>query len=320
MGRPALVTAVAPRSDLPDIHGLIVVDKPAGWTSHDIVARVRRLVGMKRVGHGGTLDPFATGVVVVAVGRATRVLQYIQDSDKRYLAHVVLGAETDTLDVDGEVVNRYSGESLPTRQDVEAALTAFTGDIEQVPPAYSAIKVQGRRLYERARAGETVVAPTRNVRIDAIDLLDFEPPDLLLDISCGKGTYIRSIARDLGARLGCGAYCHGLRRIRNGAFSIADAWTLDELAALELRECWPEVATHPDRAVANLDAVILSGDQAEAWYHGRSVDPVTIDARPWPALLRVYTLDGHFAGIGHHQGGGTLRPAFVFSASEEGQA
>ncbi|HMM40770.1 MAG TPA: tRNA pseudouridine(55) synthase TruB [Thermomicrobiales bacterium] len=314
------MATVAPRSDLPDIHGLIVVDKPAGWTSHDVVARVRRLTGMKRVGHGGTLDPFATGVVVVAVGRATRVLQYIQDSDKRYLAHVVLGAETDTLDVDGEVVSRNRGESLPAREDVEAALAHFTGEIEQVPPAYSAIKVQGRRLYERARAGEAVVAPTRIVRIDAIDVLDFEPPDLLLDISCGKGTYIRSIARDLGARLGSGAYCHGLRRIRNGAFTVADAWTLDELDAIDLRGRWPEVATHPDRAVANLDAIILDGDQTEAWYHGRSVDPVTIDARPWPALLRVYTPDGRFAGIGRHQDDGALRPAFVFSASEEGQA
>lgn len=311
---------MAPRSDLPDIHGLIVVDKPAGWTSHDVVARVRRLTGMKRVGHGGTLDPFATGVVVVAVGRATRVLQYIQDSDKRYLAHVALGAETDTFDVDGEVVNRYRGESLPTRQDVEAALTEFIGEIEQVPPAYSAIKIQGRRLYERARAGEAVVAPTRIVRVEAIDLLDFEPPDLLLDISCGKGTYIRSIARDLGARLGSGAYCHGLRRIRNGAFTIVDAWTLDELAAIDLRERWPEVATHPDRAVANLDAVILGSDQTEAWYHGRSVDPAIPGARPWPALLRVYMPDGRFAGIGRHQEDGALWPTFVFSASEEGQA
>ncbi len=312
--------AVAGRADPPSLHGLIVVDKPAGWTSHDVVARVRRLVGMKRVGHGGTLDPFATGVVIVAVGRATRLLQYVQDSSKRYLAHVVLGAGTDTFDVDGDVVSRWRGSAFPDREALEATLADFVGEIEQVPPAYSAIKVQGRKLYERARAGEDVEPPTRRVRIDAIEILDFEPPDLLLDISCGKGTYIRSIARDIGDRLGCSAYCHGLRRIRNGPFTVADAWTLDELAALDLRDRWPDVATHPDRAVADLDAIVLDGVRTAAWYHGRSVDHGASGTLPTHAAVRVYSADGRFVGIGSLDEDGTVRPTFVFSASEGGQA
>lgn len=275
---------------------------------------------MKRVGHGGTLDPFATGIVVVAVGRATRLLQYVQDSGKRYLAHVVLGANTDTLDVDGEVTARWTGDALPERDAIEAILAGFIGEIEQIPPAYSAIRVQGRRLYERARAGEEVEAPTRIVRIDAIDILEYDPPDLLLDISCGKGTYIRSIARDIGSHLGCGAYCHALRRIRNGAFTIADAWSLDDLAKMDLREQWPAVAIHPDRAVASLDAIVLGGPQIDAWYHGRSVDLGAHAGESRPAPARVYTADGKFAGIGREAENGILRPAFVFAASEEAQA
>lgn len=310
---------MATRTDLPDLHGLLVVDKPAGWTSHDVVARVRRLAGMKRVGHGGTLDPFATGLVVVAIGRATRLLQYVQDSDKRYLAHVVLGAETDTLDVDGEVTTRWLGSAYPRRDAIDAALDGMIGEIDQIPPAYSAIRIQGRRLYERARAGESVVAPTRTVRIMAIDLLDYDPPDVLLDISCGKGTYIRSIARDLGVALGCGAYCHGLRRIVNGPFSIADAWSLDDLAAMDLREQWPAVATHPDRAVASLDAVVLGVAQSEAWYHGRLVALEATSGRSAPATIRVYAADGRFAGIGRIDADGGIRPTFVFAAGEEGK-
>ena len=295
------------------------MDKPPGWTSHDVVARIRRLAGMKRVGHGGTLDPFATGVVVVAVGRATRLLQYVQNSDKRYLVHAVMGVATDTRDIDGDVVGRHAGPDLPNRTDIESALANVVGNIEQVPPAYSAIKVQGRRLYERARAGEVVEPPTRTVRIDAIDVLDYDQPDLLLDVSCGKGTYIRSLVHDLGVSLGCYAYCHGLRRVRNGPFSIADAWTLDELAELDLREQWPDVAIHPDRAVADLETIILGGQATEAWYHGRPVEISVPGSRSEPALVRVYTVDGAFAGIGRIEANATLRPSFVFSAIEKGQ-
>lgn len=308
------------RNRLPDLHGLLIVDKPAGWTSHDVVARVRRLVGMKRVGHGGTLDPFATGVVVVAVGRATRLLQYVQDSDKRYLAHVVLGATTDTLDVDGEVVNRISPPTWPDRADVDHVVSSFIGTIEQLAPAYSAIKVQGRKLYEMARAGETVVAPTRTVRIDAITVLAYDPPDLILDVECGKGTYIRSIARDIGDRLGTGAYCHALRRVRNGAFTTAEAWQLDEMAGLDVRERWADIAVHPDRAVADRAAVVMGEDGTAAWYHGRPAPLGARVVRPDAGTVRVYAADGRFGGIGTLATGGVLRPEFVFVTGEGGSA
>ncbi|MCO5178088.1 MAG: tRNA pseudouridine(55) synthase TruB [Thermomicrobiales bacterium] len=297
-------------------HGFLVIDKAPGWTSHDVVARVRRLVGMKRVGHGGTLDPFATGVVIVAVGRATRLLQYVQDSDKRYLAHVVFGAATDTYDVDGEVTARSDGK-YPSREDIVAALTQFLGEVEQVPPAYSAIKVDGKRLYARARAGEDVVAPTRRVRIDGIIVLSYDPPDLFLDIECGKGTYIRSIAHDLGKQLGCHAYCHGLRRVSSGGFSIDESWTLDELAERDIQDSWTDIALHPDRAVTHLNAAILDSERTASWYHGRSVELRATYPYSGDSLLRVYSVDGRFLGLGRPVDDGCIRPAFVFAADGE---
>ncbi|MDQ3548520.1 MAG: tRNA pseudouridine(55) synthase TruB, partial [Chloroflexota bacterium] len=244
------------QSKLPDLNGLLVIDKPAGMTSHDVVGRVRRLVGMKRVGHGGTLDPFATGILVVAVGRATRMLQYVQDNQKGYRAHVVLGAATDTADVDGVVTQTGERDDWPDRAEVDRVVKTFVGEIEQVPPVYSAIKVGGRKLYEMARAGEHVDVPTRTVTIHAIEIVSCEPPDLVLDMRCGKGTYVRSIARDIGELLGTEAYCHGLRRTNSGPFCLADAWTLDDLAALDVRDEWPQVALHPDAALVDLSAVI----------------------------------------------------------------
>lgn len=307
---------MATATSSPMRHGFLVIDKAPGWTSHDVVARVRRLVGMKRVGHGGTLDPFATGLVIVAVGRATRLLQYVADSDKRYLAHVVLGAATDTYDVDGDVTTRSSA-ALPDLDAIEATLESFVGVIDQVPPAFSAIKVDGKRLYARARAGEDVVAPTRQVRIDAIRVLSYDPPDLYLDIACGKGTYIRSIAHDLGQQLGCHAYCHGLRRISSGGFSIDEAWTLEDLANTDVRERWPDIALHPDRAVHHLCAAILDGERTASWYHGRSVELRASHPYSSDSLLRVYSADGRFVGIGRPVDDGFIRPAFVFAANGE---
>ncbi len=300
----------------PHLHGLIVVDKPAGITSHDVVGRIRRFTGERRVGHAGTLDPFATGLVLVGVGRATRMLQYIQDSDKVYLAHIVLGAETDSCDVDGNVIERTIPERWPTREEVEAALAGMVGSITQIPPIYSAIKVDGQPLYRQARAGKDVTAPPRTVEIHAIELVAWEPPDLVVGIHCGKGTYIRSIARDLGTALGTFGYCHGLRRLAIGQFSTEQAWTLDSLAELDTYENWHEVALHPDMAVLNQPAVVLSEEQRKSWYFGQTV---TIDVATDPAapLLRVYEPAGHFTGLGEMTDEGTLRPVLVFPVIDE---
>ncbi|MGH9174358.1 MAG: tRNA pseudouridine(55) synthase TruB, partial [Vicinamibacterales bacterium] len=301
--------------DLADLNGILVIDKPAGMTSHDVVGRIRRMVGMKRVGHGGTLDPFATGLLVIAVGRATRMLQHVQDSDKGYRAHVVLGASTDTADVDGVLLTSSSRDEWPAVDDLRSVLGAFVGRIDQTPPAFSAIKIGGRKLYEMARAGEPIDVPTRAVTIHAIDIVSYDPPDLFLDIHCGKGTYVRALARDIGERLGTAAYCHALRRTNSGRFCLADAWTLDELAAIDIREQWPAVALHPDASLASLPAVVLGRHDRLEWYHGR---PASI-VRPTDAphgVVRAYGDDGRFLGIGNWSEA-TLKPTLVIPQAGE---
>lgn len=300
----------------PHLHGLLVVDKPAGITSHDVVARIRRFTGERRVGHAGTLDPFATGIVLVGVGRATRMMQYVQDADKVYLAHIVLGAETDSCDVDGQVVERMVSDSWPEQEQIDTTLAGMIGTIIQIPPVYSAIKVDGQPLYRQARAGKDVSAPPRTVEIHDIELVSWEPPDLVIGIHCGKGTYIRSIARDLGTALGTFGYCHGLRRLAIGHFGIEQAWTLDELAELDVLENWNDVALHPDMGVLGEPAIVLSEGQRKSWYFGQTV---TIGgATDGPAsLVRVYEPNGHFTGLGELTDEGTLRPALVFPVMDE---
>jgi tRNA pseudouridine55 synthase len=304
------------RSDLPPLTGLLAIDKPAGLTSHDVVARVRRLTGMQRVGHAGTLDPFATGVLVVAVGQATRLLQFIQERDKSYRAHIVLGVETDTLDVEGTVTARSTPARWPELPEVARAAAELTGHVRQVPPVYSAIKVDGRKLYERARQGEQVEAPAREVVIHAVDVRAYEPPEVVIDVSCGTGTYIRSLARDLGDRLGTGAYCHALCRTSSGSFDLAQCWTLDELAEIDVRERWPELAIHPDRALRGTPAVVLGGRDSDAWCHGLPVNLANSGTSTYD-VVRAYAEDGAFLGVGRIDAGHALRPARVMSASRE---
>ncbi len=211
------------------MHGFLNIDKPAGMTSHDVVARIRRAAQQKRVGHAGTLDPAATGVLVVALGNATRLIEYVQDAtSKRYLATVRLGVTTTTDDAEGEVLATAAVPPLD-QAALERALTSLRGEIMQVPPMYSALHHQGRRLHELARAGIVVERAARPVTIERLELLDWSAPLLTLDIMCSKGTYIRSLARDLGDSLGCGAHLQALRRTMVGTFLIGDAIPLDML-------------------------------------------------------------------------------------------
>jgi len=211
------------------LHGFLNIDKPAGMTSHDVVAQIRRAARQKRVGHAGTLDPAATGVLVVALGNATRLIEYVQDAtSKRYLATVCLGTTTATDDAEGGVVATAAVPPLD-RAAIEQALEPFRGAITQVPPMYSALHHQGRRLHELAREGIVVERAARPVMIERLVLLDWAAPLLMLDIMCSKGTYIRSLARDLGAVLGCGAHLHALRRTAVGAFLIENALPLDRV-------------------------------------------------------------------------------------------
>lgn len=215
-----------------DQSGLVIVDKPAGITSHDVVSRVRRLAGTRKVGHAGTLDPMATGVLVLGVNRATRLLGHLLVKDKTYEATIRLGAVTTTDDAEGEVVSSSSTEAV-TEGDIRRVLGSMVGEIEQRPSSVSAIKVDGRKAYDRVRAGEQVVLPSRLVRIDRIDITDLRltgAPQIDITVACSSGTYIRAIARDLGEALGVGGHLTALRRTAVGPYDLSVARTLEDLA------------------------------------------------------------------------------------------
>lgn len=209
--------------------GILIIDKPAGITSHDVVSQVRRLLDEGRVGHAGTLDPLATGVLVLGIGKGTRLLEYLTGQEKRYRGTIRLGVTTNTYDAEGEIVEQVEGP-WPARSTVEEALTHFRGDIDQYPPVYSAIKQGGEPLYEKARRGEDVNVEPRVVTIHALTVLAYDPPTLVIDATCSKGTYIRSLAHDIGQALDVGAHLTDLRRLSSGPFTLDDAVTLDTLA------------------------------------------------------------------------------------------
>ncbi|MEV0940096.1 tRNA pseudouridine(55) synthase TruB [Micromonospora wenchangensis] len=257
--------------------GLIVVDKPGGMTSHDVVARIRRLARTRRVGHGGTLDPMATGVLVIGVGRATRLLTYVIGAGKSYTATVRLGQSTVTDDAEGDVIGTTPAGAL-TDAAIRAAFVPLTGEIDQVPSAVSAIKINGERAYKRVRDGEQVELPARRVTVSRLDVAAIrrDTPDVVdvdIDVTCSSGTYIRALARDAGLALGVGGHLTALRRTAVGSFTLAESATL---AALEQRA--PEVVTLPldtaaDRYFSRRQA---SADEAKVLSHGGPLDPVGI--------------------------------------------
>jgi tRNA pseudouridine55 synthase len=250
--------------------GLIVVDKPAGLTSHDVVARVRRLVGTRRVGHGGTLDPMATGVLVLGVGRATRLLTYVIGATKEYAATIRLGQATVTDDAEGEVTRAIPADDV-TDDRIAAGMAALTGTIAQVPSAVSAIKVDGRRAFARVRAGERVELAARTVVVSRFDLLGARRlpglVDLEVAVACSSGTYIRALARDLGEGLGVGGHLTALRRTSVGAFTQAEAVTLEGLAARDN----PVTMSLTEAAARFFPRRDVPADQARALGHGASL-------------------------------------------------
>jgi tRNA pseudouridine55 synthase len=270
--------------------GVLAVDKPAGWTSHDVVGKVRRLAGLRQVGHAGTLDPMATGVLLLCLGRATRLLEYLAGQPKTYLAQVTLGAATDTFDADGEVAMRRPVPILAPEQ-IDAALDSFRGEIMQRPPAYSALKRDGVALYQRARAGEQVEIEPRPVTVYALDLLAFDGQTVQLRVHCGAGTYVRSIAHDLGQALGCGGHLSALRRTAIGRFSIEDTVTLEQLAE---PGALAAALLPADEAVAHLARVDVSEAEAAHLLHGQAVPGAEVQPAG-PA--RAYGPDGRFLGI-----------------------
>jgi tRNA pseudouridine55 synthase len=245
------------------MHGILVVDKPAGMTSATAVEHVRRALGISRAGHGGTLDPIATGVLPICLGAGTKLAQFLLAEDKAYLAEGVLGIETDTLDRTGRVVAERPGVAV-SREALAAALAAHLGEQSQIPPMYSAIKQGGVRLYDRARAGEEVERAPRQIRIDRLELLAFEPPRFRVAVACSKGTYVRSLIADLGTAVAAGAHLAELRRVRSGRFTIEQAVTLDRLGEAELVPPEHALDLEPVTVPRALVAPVLSGVQLPA--------------------------------------------------------
>ncbi len=257
-------------------NGILNVAKPVGMTSHDVVDRVRRAAGMRRVGHAGTLDPAAEGVLLVCLGVATRVTDYLMDGVKVYRGTVHFGATSTTDDREGIIITTSSPPSL-TRSDIEAAVPRFVGEVDQVPPRYAAVKVAGQPLYQRARAGESFEVEARRVRIDRIDVLSWNPPEAVIEVQCSKGTYIRSIARDLGPALGTGAYLSALCRISSGPFSLTDSIGLDEIARSAASGYLDRLLYPLEESVNTWPLVVLSASQASLIAHGAPITDLSIN-------------------------------------------
>ena len=238
--------------------GVLIIDKPQGPTSHDIVSQIRRALREKKVGHTGTLDPMATGVLPLVLGRATKLARYLTGGDKVYHATISLGVTTKTLDAEGEIVLTRPVQA--TRDDIEAALPQFRGEIAQIPPMYSAKKIDGQKLYELARKGVEIEREAKAVHVHTFKLLDYTAPELTVEVACSAGTYVRVLAHDLGEALGCGAFLKALRRTAAGPFHIADAITLD--AALEAPEQALQRVLPLSHALAALPRINMPGDIA----------------------------------------------------------
>jgi len=298
---------------MPDLSGVVVVNKPSGPTSFDVVRRVKGLFKVKRVGHTGTLDPTATGVLPICVGEATKVAGFIADGEKEYEATVRFGQVTDTQDAAGKVLETRPVEGL-TEERIREALLSFVGLSEQIPPMYSARKVEGKRLYELARAGEEVERTPRTVNVDEARLTFFRPPDCGIFVRCSKGTYLRTLAHDLGARLGCGAHLRELRRVRVASFGIEESVGLDELmaAAKQGREELARYLKPLDRALEGLAELRLDPQLSRRVAHGHTPGPADLSrlrAPPYPRGRRVRLLDseGRVLAVAESDGVGTLK-------------
>lgn len=282
--------------DLPAKSGILVIDKPKGQTSHDVVQAIRRASGERRVGHAGTLDPMATGVLVVCIGSATRVVDEIQALPKVYGAEVCLGIETDSYDAEGRIVARRDPSAVDEAAIV-ASLERYQGWIDQVPPMHSALHHEGRRLYELARAGIEVERPPRRVRVEHLRLVDWKAPYLHLEMQVSKGFYVRSLAHDLGAALGCGAHLSGLVRMGVGPFRLEEAESLPRAVAAFVEGWWPMVLHPLDAALQHLPAMVVDADGERDLRHGKQLPAANTSPPHASQSVRVYGAEGRFIGL-----------------------
>ena len=291
------------------VNGLLLLDKPSGCSSNAALQKARRLFSARKAGHTGSLDPIASGLLPVCFGEATKLCSHLLDSDKRYEVLIRLGVETDTCDREGSVIARAQVPSLDEGL-IAQALAPFLGRIQQVPPMYSALKHQGKRLYELARQGLEIERKAREVEIFAIKLLGFDQNSLTLDVHCSKGTYIRSLAVDLGRLLGCGGYVEELRRTAVGPFSLGQSYTLETLAACADDRERLNLLRPMDEMVLHLPAIHFDEDQSMRLNQGQAVDLVDQPHQGW---ARLYDAAQRFMGLGEASEDGRLAPRRVFN-------
>lgn len=278
------------------MNGIILVDKPQDWTSHDVVAKLRGVLHERRIGHSGTLDPLATGLLVVFVGRATRAVEFAEADSKEYLAGLRLGVSTDTQDITGNVIAKC--DALPDEAAVRETLCRFIGDIEQIPPMYSAIKIGGKKLYELARRGESVERTPRKITVSSIDIVDKDGTDYILNISCSKGTYVRTLCNDIGDALGCGACMSSLRRTRAGAFSVDEAHSLEDIEAAVREGRLSDIILPVDALFAPFPKLTVSESAAKRLKNGNVIKVSAEDGD-----YRVYSDSEEFLLLGRVEDG-----------------
>jgi tRNA pseudouridine55 synthase len=299
------------------ISGVLVVDKPVGMTSHDVVEAIRRGTGIRRAGHTGTLDPRASGVLVILVGPAVRLSEYVSASDKRYQAIIRLGSSTDTFDAEGKFVRTDQPVNV-TEEQFETILKQFEGEIEQTPPPYSAVKVGGRRAYDMARQGEEVELAPRKIQVHHLEVLEWAPPEVVVDVHCSSGTYVRSLANDMGNALGTGAYLVGLRRTKSGRFSLRDATPLRKLQEAFTAGNWYQFLIPAAEALTDVPAVELNPDDVEEVRHGHRVKAVP--GVEQPQLVRGVSAAGELIALmlpaTGEDGSAEWQPKKVFFTSE----
>jgi tRNA pseudouridine55 synthase len=313
--------------------GALIIDKPVGMTSHDVVARVRRIIGERRVGHTGTLDPFATGVLVMLVGRATRLSQFLSGAEKEYEAVIRLGYATDTGDVTGARVETESQATTRSAQslgkeEIEAAMASLTGEIEQVPPMYSAKKIGGRKLYEHARRGEEVEREAVRVTISEFELLtqgEWEPNedgpvDLRARVVCSAGTYVRTLAEDFGRRLGIGAHLAELRRTRAGRFCLEDSFTLEKLEEHVDNKTVTDILITPNKALSHLPDLEVREDDETRLLNGIDLTVEAATARTWADEQAIRLSNGdELLAIGlYERARGVVHPQIVIKQRDAG--
>ena len=278
-------------------NGILVIDKSAGWTSQDVTAKLRGVLHERRVGHGGTLDPMATGVLPVFIGRATRAAEFLESAEKEYIAGLRLGTVTDTQDTSGNVLETHPVTAA--REEVQAALRQFLGPIEQIPPMYSAVKMNGQKLYELARKGKEVERKPRSITIHELELLEGEGTEYTLRVRCSKGTYVRTLCHDLGRALGCGGCMSSLRRTRAGSFTLSQAVTMQQVLDFAAEHDPQQLLMPVDAIFAEHPPLIVTMGQAGKLKNGAQI-------RDWqfkPSTYRVYAEDGEFLLLGRVENG-----------------